>query len=55
MGKLTSRWELDRWFVKYRLNYDIPGEKGLKIDTSKVAPRAAARKIAKYYKVEIIT
>jgi chloramphenicol 3-O-phosphotransferase len=55
MGKLTSRSELDRWFVRYRLNYDIPGERSLKIDTSKVESREAARKIAKYYKVEIMS
>jgi hypothetical protein len=55
MGKLTSRSELDRLFVRYRLNYDIPGGKSLKIDTSRVSPEAAARKIAKYYKVEIMS
>src|SRR2546422_752046 len=55
MGKLTSRSELDRLFVRYRLNCDIPGGKSLKIDTSKVAPGSAARKIAKYYKAEIMS
>jgi len=53
MGKLTSRSELNKLFARYRLNQYIPGEKGLAIDTSKLAPPEAVRKIIKYYKVEM--
>ena len=49
IGKIASKKLLNQMLTKFSLNSEVPFQQSLTIDTGKVSPRAAARKIAQHY------